>query len=396
MKSKFLSQRHPLAGLLVLACLLFLPLLLAAAQPSWWSDWGVLNGNQPNDYVAVNQGQVKNITTAAILEIDSSLAQFGGAGDNLLQLQAALSGTSATTNDYAPANLGQLKNLTAPIYDRLMAVGYQLAPLKSGSLYPWVGGTPNDYAMANIGQVKNLFSFDLTLSSDGSGLPDWWRHLYDVPPGVSGTSIAPGCGGLTYLDSYNRGLNPNDYYNGQTPTVWISGGDGQTGNPGTFVSAPLVVSVVDSNNQPLINAPVTFTVTDGGGALQKSSGAPASNSVNVLTDSTGNAKAYFQLPNITGTTCNITASAGIGVNSVQVTFTEFTDDGNGTFNDPFDASDMVATVNPDGSADITWTNNTDPNDTTPIPVQYQDRNGNWQTIDTVPAGTTSYHIPAQQ
>jgi len=392
MKLKFLSQRHPLAGLLVLACLLFLPLLLAGAQPSWWSDWGVLNGNQPNDYVAVNQGQVKNITTAAILEINSSLAQFGGAGDNLLQLQAALSGTSATTNDYAPANLGQLKNLTAPIYDRLMAVGYQLAPLKSGSLYPWDGGTPNDYAMANIGQVKNLFSFDLTLSSDGSGLPDWWRHLYDVPPGTSGTSIAPGCGGLTYLDSYKRGLNPNDYYNGQTTTLAISGGDGQTGNPGSFLHTPLIVSVTGSNHQPFINAPVTFTVTQGGGILQRTDTSPKV-AITLFTDNAGQAKVFFKLPDAVNSTSQITAITGNASNSLTVTFSEICDDGTGIHSDPFAPSNVEAQMNPDGSIDVTWTNNADPADPDPINIRYRDLNGNWVVAASVSAGANSLHIP---
>ncbi|MEI8340944.1 MAG: hypothetical protein WCH43_05320, partial [Verrucomicrobiota bacterium] len=57
-----------------------------------------------------------------------------------------------------------------------------------------------------------------------------------------------------------------------------------------------------------------------------------------------------------------------------------------------DASNIVATMNPDGSADVTWTNNTSPGDQAWIPIQYKDRDGNWQTIDTVPPGTTSYHI----
>jgi len=78
-----------------------------------------------------------------------------------------------------------------------------------------------------------------------------------------------------------------------------------------------------------------------------------------------------------------------------VIFTEHSDDGSGSYADPFDPSDIVATLNPDGSADVSWTNNTDPADTEPINVRYKDRHGNWVTAITVPAGSTSCHIPPQ-
>jgi len=320
------------------------------------------------------------------------LAQFGGAGDALLQLQTALSGTSSSTNDYTPANIGQLKNLTAPIFDRLLAVGYQLTPLKSGSLYPWAGGTPNDYAMANIGQVKYLFSFDLTLSSDGSGLPDWWRHLYGIPPGTSGTSIAPGDGGLTYFEAFNQGLNPNDYYNGQIPAVAISSGNWQTANPGDFEPLPLLVTIKNSNNEPVVGAPAVFTVTDGGGILQASKNTSPANSITVLTDANGVAKAFFRTPNISSATSHITATAGVGIHQANGVFEEYSDDGTGSYG--VAASDVVATVNSDGSLDVSWTNNTDPDDPSPITLQYKDRDGNWQTLTVAVPGASSCHLSA--
>ena len=95
-----------------------------------------------------------------------------------------------------------------PFYDRLLAVGYSIGPLSSGS-YPWLSSPSpaNDYAMANIGQVKFLFSFDLNISSDGSGIPDWWKNDF-----FPGTTVDPGGysagNGLTNLENYQDGINP--------------------------------------------------------------------------------------------------------------------------------------------------------------------------------------------
>lgn len=164
-----------------------LPILLFAAGPQWWTDRGVINpGAQPNDYAAVNQGQLKNMAEAAVAEFNAYLP--GGAGDALNQLATQLSGTSAQTNDYAPVNLGQLKNVAKPFYDRLLSIGYNGHPLESGT-YPWIGKETqaNDYALANIGQVKNLFSFDVaqpaapgnvtaTVLEDGSVLVSWTNN----------------------------------------------------------------------------------------------------------------------------------------------------------------------------------------------------------------------------
>ena len=55
---------------------------------------------------------------------------------------------------------------------------------------------------------------------------------------------------------------------------------------------------------------------------------------------------------------------------------------------------MVAAANADGSIDVTWTNNADPADPEPTDIMYQDRNGVWQKLTSVPAGVSSYHVPA--
>jgi hypothetical protein len=137
--------------------LALVPLLLWADAPSWWAERGVLSSNAPDDYAAVNQGQVKNIATRAYAELNAKLP--GGAGGDLFDLWNA---PAVSTDDYRAINLGQLKNVAKPFYDRLYDAGYVGQPLATGQKYPWEGMTStDDYALANIGQVKNLFSFEL-------------------------------------------------------------------------------------------------------------------------------------------------------------------------------------------------------------------------------------------
>jgi alpha-tubulin suppressor-like RCC1 family protein len=140
---------------LALALAALVPLLLYGSAPSWWSQRGVLLEDQTaDDYAPVNQGQLKNIAKAAVVEMDAKLA--GGAGEELHSLIGGWSFSDPATNDFAPVNLGQLKNVARPFFDRLVLGGIV-------DHYPWQSSlnAPDDFAVANIGQVKDLFSFEI-------------------------------------------------------------------------------------------------------------------------------------------------------------------------------------------------------------------------------------------
>ena len=168
--------------------------------PSWWVTRGVVNANvAPNDYAAVAQGQVKNMASNAWAEMNANLP--GGAGGTL----TALIGSFSSTNNYFPVNNGQLKHVAQPFYDRLIAVGYTNAyPLASST-------TTNDYAIANIGQLKILFAWDITYSSAGDGIPDWWRLEYFGTTNINSYTCATcvyGNAGVDNLTAYLEGLDP--------------------------------------------------------------------------------------------------------------------------------------------------------------------------------------------
>lgn len=155
------------AGMLALVTMM----LQAATGPSWWVTRGTINTNAiPNDFAAVNQGQLKWMAVNAAMELESQLP--GGAGSNVWTLIESFSGT----NNFRPVNLGQLKYVAQPFYDRLIEVGYT-------TNYPWSGSTNqvNDFVLANIGQMKNVFSFDVK-DSDSDGIPDWWEIAHGLNP----------------------------------------------------------------------------------------------------------------------------------------------------------------------------------------------------------------------
>jgi hypothetical protein len=85
-----------------------------------------------------------------------------------------------------------------------------------------------------------------------------------------------------------------------TKIVKVSG-DGQTGVAGTVLSNPLVVKVLDANDQPVANHPVTFKVISGGGKLEPS----GAQEVVVRTDAQGQASVQFRLGPTAGQNNNV-------------------------------------------------------------------------------------------
>ena len=162
------------ASMLVLIGLLSVSVLYVAAQvaPSWWQQRGALDPTQTaDDYAAANQGQVKNLTRAAVEEMNALLPD--GAGTELNALVHAWTDDPSAADDYAVINLGQLKALTAPLYARLEIFRQSLSdPTWATLTAPWVesGATEEDHAVANIGQVKHAFA---ALEGNRAGLSSY-------------------------------------------------------------------------------------------------------------------------------------------------------------------------------------------------------------------------------
>jgi len=115
--------------------------------------------------------------------------------------------------------------------------------------------------------------------------------------------------------------SPLDYYNGVLPNLRIVSGNNQSAPTNTFLPAPLVIEITDTGNIALNNAPITFAVTQGDGHLSTSpDGSPLTTVLDLRSDGSGQASAFFKV----GSTITnlITATATSGSSTRQVTFTE--------------------------------------------------------------------------
>ncbi|HWY30805.1 MAG TPA: Ig-like domain-containing protein, partial [Candidatus Acidoferrum sp.] len=119
---------------------------------------------------------------------------------------------------------------------------------------------------------------------------------------------------------FNPG-NTNDYYNGNLPNITIIGGNNQSGLTNSWLPMPLTVQLTDTNALILTNAPVTFTLTQGGALIANSTNGTTTNILQIVTDLNGQAAVWLQLPSTNGTNIVI-VSAQSGTNVVQVTFAE--------------------------------------------------------------------------
>ena len=248
---RYIGKRPANARALVLGpLLLMLSGLVSPAQPpGWWTSRGVRTIDAADDYAVANAGQLKNMATNAFKELQAHLP--GGVGDlqsasgtgyQLSQMVAGWHTSTENADDYAAINQGQLKAVAKLFYARLKEVGYC-------NSYPWDGGTADNFAVANLGQLKYLFAFDVTLDSDGDGIPDWWEIAHGLNPhDPNDAGQLSGDGQLTNLDKYNLGLNP---------TTADSDGDGipdaveiANGTDPTHKDAPVVALKVTGFTTP--------------------------------------------------------------------------------------------------------------------------------------------------
>src|SRR5439155_7133309 len=78
------------------------------------------------------------------------------------------------------------------------------------------------------------------------------------------------------------------------------------------------------NGSLLTNAPLTFTVTQGGAKVATALNGTAVTSLQICTDTNAQASVWLLLPSTLNTTNLITATASSGTNTTAVTFTETT------------------------------------------------------------------------
>jgi len=182
----------------------------------------------------------------------------------------------------------------------------------------------NSYTPAGTGpEISTRLEPEPALpDTDNDGMPDAWETLHGLNPNdpADGLPTADLDGdSLSNLQEYLADSDPTNYFSQAgraiTPTLNIISGNNQTGEPSTFVQAPLVVQVKDATTGlPLPNAPITFSVQGGyAGLASTNTGAPTlTASLPLRTDFSGNASVWFLRPVAFSTTTQILVqSAGV-------------------------------------------------------------------------------------
>lgn len=214
---------------------------------------------------------------------------------------------------------------TAGGYDHAVA-------LKSdGTLWTWGGNPQGQFGLTLLRPSQAAIRLiPNAADSDQDGISDSWEIQHFGNLSRTGGDDADG-DGLTDIQEFLKGTNPvqanpdgdritdfsdpypNDYYNNLTPTLTILGGNNQSAPAGQFNAQPFDVAVWNgAGTAPLVNAPVAFTVTQGGGLLATTTaGNPTLFSTGtVRTDGLGTAQVFYKQPAGSAVQSQITAAAG--------------------------------------------------------------------------------------
>ena len=243
---------------------------------------------------------------------------FGGASGDFISSHNAFYQISGDPTNCLPMGLADV-TLTNLVYQAGPLGSYYLSAnpklVNSGSalagnvkLYHFttdaINQVPEGSSTVDIGiHYLALDTNGLLLDSDGDTIPN-------VVEDANGNGIWDP-GETDFLD----------YYNGSLPTLVLLSGDGQIGQRTNFLTDPLVVLVLNTNGNPLSNAPVIFTVVAGGGLLSTATNTPGATNLSVRTQGDGQAATFFQLPDAVTGNFQIEAAASSETNATKVTFT---------------------------------------------------------------------------
>ncbi len=273
--------------------------LLAQVIPSWWSSRNVFeSGTSADDFVAVNQGQLKTFAEATVAEFNARFP--GGAGNTLNALVASWSMPAAGTDDYQVVTVGQLKALGDLFYQRIEQIRLMRVPDWSPIVPSWSGqgmNVPGNADVVNIGQVKELFNSlegnrrafvtggSDNLSDTGRLGLSWWMDSDDD--------------GHSDLEELLHGSNPDDATAQPPMRLELVSGNGQWIGAAEILAAPVVVAV-KRGYASLAGMQVLAALPSGTdvGSLASAASGPWQSSITLTTDTAGQARIWWKAPSL--------------------------------------------------------------------------------------------------
>lgn len=288
----FPRSANSLAALLASAIISGAGVGRAVEFPPWWSSRGVLKigSPAPDDFAALNNGQLKALATAAYDEMQANVPGGAGAGIDIMVkgwFQTNTAGafvldaqmrrmpkTGFPVDDFAAANIGTLLAVSKPFHARLLELYFVTE-------FPWTRPIADAFAVANIGQAKALFAWDLMRDSDHDGVRDLEdadddndgaSDALELAHGFNPLSIQDGrrdsdLDGVSDLDEKIRGTNPLDYFNGNAPSVAVAGGSNLVSPPNRKLPELVTITVRDAQGKLMPLAPVSISSGLGGGRI---------------------------------------------------------------------------------------------------------------------------------
>jgi alpha-tubulin suppressor-like RCC1 family protein len=264
----------------------------------------------------------------ALTSGSQNVSLLASPNNDLLFQSRSASGGATTTH-------ATVTGVTKPTWLKLVRAGNVFSAYRSLDGLTWqsVGSQTVSLASAGFigyavcsGNTTGLSQADMDnvivggVDTDNDNLPDSFETTQFGGLSQSGAGDFDH-DGLNNLDEFLGNSSPSDYYNGLTPSLTKISGDEQVGAPSAFVANPLVVEVKNPAGQLQIDAPVMFSVIQGGGLVSlATSGQPLATTIVSRTDSAGRASIYYQQGAGAGVVSVIRASA----NGTQTDFSAST------------------------------------------------------------------------
>ncbi len=163
-------------------------------------------------------------------------------------------------------------------------------------------GLPDSWELNRFGHLRQTAATD----ADRDALPDGAEYALGTDPTLADAD----------LDALTDLIDPApfDFFNGRVPLLATVGGDGQLALPGALNSAPFDIAVWDeTGTRPLARAPLLFSVSSGGGFLQRSHDTRSPERLaeaTIRADIDGSSRAWYRHPTVDDHPSVIRVTAG--------------------------------------------------------------------------------------
>jgi len=163
--------------------------------------------------------------------------------------------------------------------------------------------------------------------SDNDSLPDWWEYsaFGDLDQLANQD---PDGDGLSNLQEYQQGTNPQEFYESGPVVLDIVEGDQQSGPADQMLPVPLKIQVTGTLGVAVDNAPILFSITGSNGQIATSGSGTWASSQQVRTGTGGYASIYLTPSGTIGAVNQVEARTVTSGDPVVVVFSAVVESGN--------------------------------------------------------------------